>query len=231
MPALRPELERLGDSALLLRWPGSASTATSEAVGALTQRLSAERPLWLIDVVPAYCSIAVLVDLELGADPLADAETWVANLLERPTAGRAPLQARTVELPVCYDPEFGLDLSAITESTGLSIAEVIARHSAPDYRVAMLGFAPGFPYLLGLDPRLSMPRLATPRRLVAAGSVGIGGSQTGVYPGAGPGGWRLLGRTPLSLFDPQRIPPTLLLSGDRLRFVPVSRGAFDALGG
>ena len=102
---------------------------------------------------------------------------------------------------------------------GSTKTTVIVRHCAVEYRVAMLGFSPGFPYLLGLDPRLAMPRLDTPRTRVAAGSIGIGGAQTGIYPQAGPGGWRIIGRTALALFDPLHDPPTLLAPGDRVRFI------------
>ena len=105
---------------------------------------------------------------------------------------------------------------------------MIARHSAPTYTVATIGFAPGFPYLSGLDPALALPRLATPRLRVPAGSVAIGGAQTGVYPRESPGGWRLIGRTPLRLFDPLRMPPSTLAPGDRVRFVAIDDEAFAA---
>ncbi|HEX5960369.1 MAG TPA: 5-oxoprolinase subunit PxpB [Rhodanobacteraceae bacterium] len=131
-----------------------------------------------------------------------------------------------VEVPVCYD---GPDLDAVAAYAGLSRAEVIARHTAAAYTVAMLGFAPGFPYLLGLDPALHMPRREYPRTRVPAGSVAIGGAQTGIYPRELPGGWNLVGRTPLVLFDPLREPPCLLAPGDRVRFRAIGTDEFAHL--
>lgn len=128
---------------------------------------------------------------------------------------------RTVEIPVRYGGDDGPDLAAVAAHCGLSPAEVVARHVAGTYTVAMLGFAPGFPYLVGLDQALATPRRADPRTRVAAGSVGIGGAQTGIYPAAGPGGWQLIGRSDIALFDVARSPPALLRAGDRLRFVAV----------
>jgi KipI family sensor histidine kinase inhibitor len=125
---------------------------------------------------------------------------------------------RWVEIPMCYGGKFGPDLAAVAAHTGLSEAEVIRRHSAGSYRVFLLGFVPGFAYLGGLDPQLATPRRETPRARVEPGSVGIAGTQTGVYPLAAPGGWQIIGRTPLSLFRPQETPPTLLHPGDRVRF-------------
>ena len=127
------------------------------------------------------------------------------------------------EIGVRYGGEDGPDLAAVAEYAGLSPRQVVERHAAGEYRVAMLGFAPGFPYLLGLDPRIAMPRLSTPRQRVEAGSVGIGGTQAGIYPRSGPGGWRIIGRTDAVLFDPARDPPSLLAPGDRVRFVPTGR--------
>src|SRR5690606_16896708 len=129
---------------------------------------------------------------------------------ELDAAPRALPPGRRIEVPVCSGGEYGPDLAGVAAHAGLSESAAIARHSAPDYVVAMIGFLPGFPYLLGLDPALSIPRLATPRPEVPAGAVGIGGAQTGIYPQPSPGGWRLVGRTPLALFDALRAEPSLL---------------------
>jgi KipI family sensor histidine kinase inhibitor len=125
-----------------------------------------------------------------------------------------------VEIPVCYGLEYGPDLDAVAAHCGLSPDEVIARHTAAEYRVYMLGFSPGFPYLGGLDPNIAAPRRETPRIKVPAGSVGIAGMQTGIYPLESTGGWQIIGRTPMRLFDPGLEEPCLLRPGDRLRFVP-----------
>jgi KipI family sensor histidine kinase inhibitor len=134
-----------------------------------------------------------------------------------------------MEIPVCYGGDFGPDLEALAAHTQLEASEVIARHVRAEYRVAMLGFMPGFPYLLGLDKALHAPRRASPRTRVPAGSVAIGGAQTGIYPRELPGGWQLIGRTPLMLFDAARAPPALLRPGQRVCFRAIEAGEFAAL--
>ena len=226
-----PRIERLGDAALLLRFGETIDAQTNRLVHAWTAALSAQAPPWLIEIAPAYASLALHVDPSRIADddPLAVAQEWLAGRLGQPLeSGRADTQ-RIVEIPVCYGGECGPDLVDLAAHAQLSVEEAVARHTAGEYTVAMLGFAPGFPYLLGLDPALAMPRLASPRTRVPAGSVGIGGAQTGIYPQAGPGGWRLIGSTPLRLFDARRDPPSLLRAGDRVRFVAIDADAFDAM--
>lgn len=233
MSDARIAVERLGEDALLLRLGDGIDAATNARVHALAARIAASRPRWLRDLVPAYASLALFVDGDAfadDADPLAEAGRWL-DALPLGTApeaadviaarGNSIVEGRIVEIRVRYGGEDGPDLDAIAAHAGLSAHDVIVLHSACEYRVAMLGFAPGFPYLLGMDPRLAMPRLSTPRARVAAGSVGIGGAQTGIYPHAGPGGWRLIGRTPLELFDAGRDPPAALAPGDRVRFVAI----------
>ena len=138
-------------------------------------------------------------------------------------------ETNPIEIPVCYGSDFGPDLDALAAHTKLDVREVIARHTGAEYRVAMLGFMPGFPYLLGLDPGLHTPRRSTPRTRVPAGSVAIGGAQTGIYPRELPGGWQLIGRTPLQLFDAKRAPPALLRPGQYVRFRAIEAGEFAAL--
>jgi KipI family sensor histidine kinase inhibitor len=139
------------------------------------------------------------------------------------------VDADVVEIPVCYGGEFGPDLDAVAAHASISVDEVIDRHLRANYDVAMLGFMPGFPYLRGLDATLHTPRLATPRTRVPAGSVAIGGAQTGIYPRELPGGWRIIGRTPLVLFDPARDVPALLWPGQKVRFVRLSPDDFAAM--
>jgi inhibitor of KinA len=192
--------------------------------------LQAARLPGIVDLVPAYATLA------LHFDPLAwtDAEDGdalqaiaaaVRMLLDMPPE-MPPRSATRVEISVCYGGAEGPDLDALASRAGFDSGDVVALHAAGDYRVAMIGFAPGFPYLLGLDPALATPRRATPRTRVPAGSVAIGGAQTGIYPSELPGGWHLIGRTPLRLFDPRRDPPSLLMPGDRVRFVPIGRDEF-----
>lgn len=230
---LPPTLESLGDQALLLRWGEVADAEVNRRVHALAARIRAAAPTWLADCVPAYASLAVHFDDAAmhGADAHALARDWITALIDIPDSPTDTPPSRLVEIPVCYGGDHGPDLDDVAAASGLRTDDVIERHSRVEYLVAMLGFSPGFPYLLGLDPRLAVPRLATPRMRVPAGSVGIGGTQTGVYPNDGPGGWRLLGRTPQALFDPRRDPPAYVLPGDRVRFVPITAARFDELQG
>ena len=182
-----------------------------ELVHRLHAALRALDPPGVVELVPAYRTLLVVADPErAGAlDELA------ARLpaLELPPA--EAVAGDPVEIPVRYD---GQDLPEVAGLTGLDAEEVVRRHTAPEYTVAFLGFSPGFPYLVGLDPALEVPRRDTPRTSIPAGSVGLAGGQTGIYPSASPGGWQLIGRTEVTLFDPGRDPPALLAPGGRLRF-------------
>ena len=215
-------VETLGEDALLLRFGDRIDAALNRRVHALAAGIAAQRPPWLCDVVPAYATLALFVDrfvFPASADPLHEVERWLDAQAFGTDAETVAGEQRVVDIPVRYGGEDGPDLEAVAAHAGLSAQEVVARHSTGDYSVAMLGFAAGFPYLLGMDAALAMPRLDTPRTRVAAGSIGIGGAQTGIYPRQGPGGWRIIGRTTLPLFDAVRTPPTLLAPGDRVRFV------------
>lgn len=187
----------------------------STRVHAWLRALQREAPGWLRDLHPAYTSL--LVELDLAAITHEDATAWLRARVG--TIEDAPADApRVVEVPVRYGGEEGPDLAALAAHAGLTVEEVVRRHSQASYTVAFLGFQPGFAYLLGLPASLHMPRLDSPRPRVPAGSVAIGGAQAGVYPREGPGGWRLLGRTTRTL------PEDWAQPGDRVRFV-VERGA------
>lgn len=178
------------------------------------------------DVVPGMTSVVV------HHEALGAARESLARALDAIVAAAGegePHDARRVEIPVCYEgADLAPDLADVAAAHGLAPHELVARHAAAEYVVHMIGFLPGFAYLGGLDERLHTPRRAAPRARVPAGSVGIGGAQTGVYPLESPGGWQLIGRTPLRLFDPARDDPALLRAGDRVRFVPITRAAWDA---
>ncbi|RDY69484.1 5-oxoprolinase subunit PxpB [Lysobacter soli] len=222
------DIEALADDAWLLRFGDRIDPELNAAVHAMAARLRALDPPWLRDVVPAFASLAVFFD---AAEDPARVHAALLELVEDGGASALPLRPRdgVIEIPVLYGGEHGPDLEASAAELGLSPRELVVRHSAGDYTVAMIGFAPGFPYLSGLDPALALPRLATPRARVAAGSVAIGGAQTGIYPRESPGGWRLLGRTPWPLFDPRREPPTRLQPGDRVRFRAIDAEEFARL--
>lgn len=226
-----PQFEALGDQALLLRWGEAADPHVNRQVHVLAARARAAAPAWLTDCVPAYASLAIFFDSQImtGDDPMTIARDWLLTLVDDLDAVAADNASRLVEIVVCYGGDCGPDLDAVAIRCGLSPEQVVQRHTQPEYTVAMLGFSPGFPYLLGLDPALATPRLATPRLRVASGSVGIGGAQTGIYPCDGPGGWQLLGRTPLTLFDARRDPPSTLLPGDRVRFVAIDLSRYRTL--
>lgn len=227
------EVEDLGDQALLLRWGRTPDLDSNRRVHQLAGLLRAQAPPWLRDVVPAFASLALFVDTDVLADadaPLQQVRAWLSPLLAALPMETVAETGVICEIPVCYEGEFAPDLEAVARAAGCDREEAIRRHLAGDYRVAMLGFAAGFPYLLGLDATLAMPRLATPRVRVPAGSVGIGGAQTGIYPSESPGGWQLIGRTPLRLFDAYRQPPALLAPGQRLRFLRIGAEEFTRLG-
>jgi KipI family sensor histidine kinase inhibitor len=175
-----------------------------------------ELPRGILNLHPAYSS--VLIDFDPRRSTHAEVEEMVRARIEQ--AQDAPLDlSRQVEIPVFYGGEYGPDLEEVARHTGLSPAEVIRLHAGADYLVYFLGFSPGFPYLGGLPAELATPRLPAPRKKVPAGSVAIGGGQTGIYPMETPGGWRIVGRTTLRLFDAEASPPALLRAGDHVRFV------------
>ena len=227
-------IEPLAEDALLLRFGDGIDIATNARVHAAASALRDAGLTGVIDIAPAYATLLVRFDpLDLVGDTLPEtiAKTLDPGLRRDDEQEATALgnDARVVAIPVCYGGDCGPDIDAVAEHAGLVRDEVIARHAAAEYTVAMLGFAPGFPYLLGLDAALHVPRRATPRTRVPAGSVAIGGAQTGIYPRELPGGWHLIGRTPLALFDPQCDPPCLLAPGDRVRFRAIDAGEFARL--
>ena len=206
----------LGDAALLLELGAEIDPALNARVHALAVQLLAAPLPGVSEVTPAYTSLLV------HYDPLlldyADVRDWALAQAERSQA-QVARPARVVEVPVRYGGADGPDLDFVAQHCGLTPAGVVRLHCAAEYRVYMMGFTPGFAYLGGLDARLAAPRLETPRTLIPAGSVGIAGMQTGIYPLDSPGGWRLIGRTSLRLFDPAADPPCLLAPGDVVKFV------------
>jgi inhibitor of KinA len=225
----------LGDRAILVEFGSAIDEETRLLVRASFEQLSSRSLAGVLDVVPGFASIAVHYDpaqvaSAVGATPHAAITEAVEELLR--TAVVTPSgEARLVEIPVCYDSSLAPDLDEVAAHAQLTPAQVVELHSAPDYFVHMIGFLPGFPYLGGLDQRLTTPRRSSPRTRVSAGSVGIGGRQTGVYTIDSPGGWQLIGRTARRLFDVERDPPTLLRIGDRVRFRPVTLAEHRATGG
>ncbi|MGH8777843.1 5-oxoprolinase subunit PxpB [Paraburkholderia sp.] len=207
-----PRIFPLGDTALVCEAPPPATLDCQRRVWAAAQAARA----WphVVEVVPGMNNLTIVFD------PLeADADAFTQRLQAAwDAAGDTPAATREVEIPVQYGGSFGPDLEVVASHTGLTAEEVVRRHAGGDYVVFFLGFQPGFAYMGGLEDALHTPRRAEPRLEVPAGSIGIGGAQTGLYPAVSPGGWQLIGRTDLPLFDPSRTPPTLLQPGDRVRF-------------
>lgn len=221
----------MGDRALVVEFGDRADADVSGRIAAAAQQLRASPPPGVLDIVPAHTTLTLHYDpgaIGRGNTPFEALAAQIGAWLDA-RAGTAPPPSRLVEIPLCYGGAFGEDLEALAQLHGLSAAQVVAIHSGAEYRVHMLGFVPGFAYLGGLDPRLVTPRHGTPRPRVPAGTLGIGGEHTGVYPLETPGGWQLIGRTPLRMFTPESNPPCLLNAGDRVRFVPIAAQDFAAL--
>lgn len=208
----------LGERAVVLELEPPVTLASQKRIWRLTQRLS-EMPE-IAEVIPGMNNITVVLSAPENAarDGIERLQRWweESDTLEP--------ESRQIDIPVMYGGEAGPDLGEVARHCGMSERDVVALHSSVDYVVWFLGFQPGFPYMGGLPERLATPRRAEPRLLVPAGSVGIGGSQTGIYPLPSPGGWQLIGRTSLKLFDPQKDTPVLLAPGDTVRFVPQKEG-------
>lgn len=222
------ELHSAGENALMLY----LGTETSPQVSARVQAaaVAVEQALGddLVDLVPSYASLLIIYDA-FTTDHLSVAHR-VHECLHQLDSAEAS-EGRTVVLPAYYHPEAGEDLESLANSAGLSVDEVIAIHSGTEYRVYAIGFAPGFAYLGQVDERIAAPRLATPRQKVPRGAVAIADRQTAVYPAVSPGGWNLIGRCPVRMFDPNATPTMPVTVGDRIRFEPVDRARFLALGG
>jgi KipI family sensor histidine kinase inhibitor len=215
-----------GDSVLVVEFEERIDPAVNARAIALADTLQRLAPAGVRDVVPTYRSVAVYFD------PLrTDYEALVASI-EREAGADAAASADAatpIEIPVCYGGDLGPDLQAVAAYARLGEADVVALHAAAIYRVFMLGFVPGFAYMGVVDARIAIPRHSTPRVRVPIGSVGIAGVQTGIYPAETPGGWQLIGRTPLLPFDPARREPFLMKAGDAVRFRAIDRGEYDRL--
>lgn len=222
----RMQVSTLGDTAVVLELGGAIKESTLARVRALSLALQREPPPGVTDVVPAATTVTVFYDVARfpGVEALA-AELRSRAERVQPLKRKA---VRTMTVPVCYGGEFGPDLAHVAAHAGLDEAAAIACHSEATYLVHAVGFMPGFPYLGGLDEKLHTPRRSRPRTRVPAGSVGIGGGQTGIYPLASPGGWNLIGRTPVPLFRPGEAEPAWLRVGDRVRFKPITPEEFAA---
>ncbi len=212
-----PKYLAAGESCVVVEFADEISRAANDAVTNLAKHMKEQKRVALMECLPTYRSLAIYFD------PLkTDREAVIREAKAAPrAAGGSSASGREIEIPVCYGGEYGPDLHDVAEHAGISEEEVIKRHSARPCHCYMIGFLPGFAYLGGMDESIAAPRLANPRTVINGGSVGIAGKQTGIYPIDSPGGWRLIGRTPLRLFTPEAERPTLIEAGCEVRFVPV----------
>ena len=221
----------LGDCATYIEFADKLDLEVNAFVQRLAAAVHARARPWIRDVVPALGGLALHYDPDhpdVHGDALEAAAIMVQECMKE-DAAEDEAAARTVEVPVCYEREFAPDLEEIARQVKLGMDEVVRLHAAAEYRVLMIGFAPGHPYISGLDGKLAVPRRATPRTLVAPGAVAIANQQTVVYPYAISGGWNVIGRTPLILFDASREEPSLFCAGDRVRFRAITSEEFTAL--
>lgn len=220
-----PRLLYAGENSIIVEFGNSIDLDINARVQALRKKIESNPFPGFIDTVPTYRSLAVCFDA-LKTGPLAELEKHLLAMSgELETGGKK--EEELLVVPTCYEGDLAPDLERVATHTGLSTDEVIRRHSAKDCYCYMLGFVPGYSYLGGMDPSLETPRLKEPREKIPAGSVAIGGKQTGIYPIDSPGGWNLIGTTPLRMFDPDRDPAIFLNAGMWVRFLPIDRAEFD----
>jgi inhibitor of KinA len=232
------EITPLGDSALLIRLAENLDDAPVEVLNKVLSTkhaLEAAQIPGAVELTPAYTTVALFCDpvraIDAGA-PVENVVGWFEQRIRKALSDAGEIrvdqiETTLVEIPVCYETEFALDLEHVAQHAGLQEKDVVDLHSSAEYRVHCVGFTPGFPFLGGLPHKLATPRRDVPRKEIPAGSVAIGGAQTGIYPIKSPGGWNVIGRTPLQLFDPQKDPPAMLRAGDRVRFRSITREEFE----
>ena len=223
-------LSPLGDAAVYAEFGNTLDLELNRSLQALAAAIRAREVPWIRDVVPALCGIALHFDPFHAEFPDDELEACRALLDECfKSASKFEDSGRTVEVPVCYDLVFALDMEEVAAATKLSAQSIQKLHTSTKHWVLMVGFSPGQPYIGGLDPKLSVPRRVTPRTRTPMGSVAIANAQTAVYPYETPGGWSIIGRTPLTVFDPARDPASLFAPGDRVRFIAVSKSEFETM--
>ena len=222
------EIKSAGDKDLLVEFEDKIDPDVNDKVHALYDSLKTEEVEGIEECIPTYRSLLISYDpVKVEFNELKD---FLYDLsIEVENKDISNIQHRIIEVPTIYGGEYGPDLEDVAEINGLSVDKVVDIHSGRRYRVYMMGFTPGFPYLGGMSEKISTPRLEDPRKVIPAGSVGIGDNQTGIYPIESPGGWRLIGRTPISLYTPKKRPPVAFRPGDLVEFVSIDRNEFDEI--
>lgn len=215
-----------GDAAMLIEWEAKIDPKINQKITGLVSLFKNQKIEGVIDFIPAFSTLLINYDPRIISYQRLKAITEDLLTVE---VGGGKMKKRIFEIPVCYGGQYGPDIDFISRNAGLSEQALIDIHSGTDYLIYMLGFLPGFSYLGGLDESIHTPRLDNPRMIIPAGSVGIGGSQTGIYPLESPGGWQLLGRTPVKTYDPDRKNPILFDAGDYIRFVPIDADTYQQI--
>lgn len=221
-----PVIRTAGDTGLIVEFGEGIHPEINQKIRTITAAFKDKNLSGVLEIIPSYRSLLFIYDpVKTSPDRLiSHLET-----IEHEAVANNNISGRCIDIPVCYGETFGPDIQNVCDSAGLDQESVIALHSDPEYLIYMVGFTPGFPFLGGLNEKLSTPRLETPRVSVPAGSVGIANNQTGMYPIASPGGWQIIGRTPLTLFAPDRKNPFLYEAGDKIKFVPISKEKFHQI--
>lgn len=215
-----------GDRALVIEFGDIIEEQTNSKIRSFTLAMEREGLEGIIEIIPTYRSLMVIYEpMTIGLDELINKMKAIEAKMDEL---KLP-DAKVIEIPTLYGGEYGPDISFVAENNNISIDEVIKMHTSSEYLIYMIGFTPGFPYLGGMDDKIATPRLQVPRTKIPAGSVGIAGKQTGIYPIESPGGWQLIGRTPVKLYDPYRKEPVLLNAGDYIKFVPIDENEYKRI--
>lgn len=220
------EIKITGDSSLAVVFGNTICEDIAKQIRALDEAIRKENIPGILETVPTYCTLMVHYDPEIL--PYRKARSFLEKVMAR-SSDACQERDWIIEIPVCYGGAFGEDLAYVAAFHDMTEKQVIDMHTRQEYRIYMLGFTPGFAYMGGMDEAIATPRLKTPRIKIPAGSVGIAGSQTGIYPLDSPGGWQLIGRTPVKLYDPRRVQPILLEAGMKVKFVPISEAEYKRI--
>ena len=224
---MKPTISPVGDRAISIDFGQVIDPKINRHIRQTIERIKALQLEGIIELVPTYC--ALLVEYDVMRYSYSEICNIIEPTLDEDMTDTTNELVTVVEVPTVYGGEFGPDLSFVAFHNHLSEDEVISIHSGTDYLVYMLGFIPGFTYLGGMDPRIATPRLSSPRTLIPAGSVGIAGEQTGTYPSDSPGGWQIIGRTPVTMYDMSKAQAALLNAGDYVRYVPIDESEFHRI--
>ena len=224
---MKPTISPVGDRAISIDFGQVIDPTINRHIRQTIERIKELQLDGIIELVPTYCALLVEYDAMLYS--YSEICNIIEPTLEEGMTNTTNELVTVVEVPTVYGGEFGPDLSFVASHNHLSEDEVISIHSGTDYLVYMLGFIPGFTYLGGMDPRIATPRLSSPRTLIPAGSVGIAGEQTGTYPSDSPGGWQIIGRTPVTMYDMSKAQAALLKAGDYVRYVPIDKSEFHRI--